>query len=140
MSPAPAVAARNTNTVVEGEIMMMDKELQRVLKEVSNDINKLSNLDRPLTKEEKKHRGRLLRRKYVLDKIKEAREKNRKDDEVFNTTVYEMLVSWGERHPFLLGLFTQLMKVKWGSGLTAVALRESAATKKEAASAERKEK
>ena len=108
---------------------MTDEELQRVLKEVSNGINKLSNLDRPLTKEEKKHRGRLSRRKYVLDKIKEAREKNHKDDEVFNTTVYEMLVSWGERHPILLGIFTQLLKVRWGSGLTAVSLRESAKPK-----------
>ncbi|GAH65764.1 unnamed protein product, partial [marine sediment metagenome] len=86
--------------------MMMDKELQRVLKEVSADIDRLANSDRPLTKEEEKYRRRLLKRKYVLDSIKEAKEKHRRDDELFNSTVYEMLVPWGERHPFLMGLVT----------------------------------
>ena len=140
MSPAPAVAARNINTVAEGEIMMMDKELQRVLKEVSADIDRLSNSDRPLTKEEEKYRRRLLKRKYVLDSIKAAKEKNRRDDELFNSTVYEMLVPWGERHPFLMGLVTHLMRVKWASGLASVSIRESDSVKKEVASAKRKEK
>ncbi|MBA7672276.1 hypothetical protein ES703_80451 [subsurface metagenome] len=140
MNPAPAVAARNINTVAEGEIMMMDKELQRVLKEVSADIDRLSNSDRPLTKEEGKYRRRLLKRKYVLDSIKEAKEKHRRDDELFNSTVYEMLVPWGERHPFLMGLVTHLMRVKWASGIASVSLRESDSAKKEVTSAKRKEK
>ncbi|MFQ5996961.1 MAG: hypothetical protein ACE5KP_04985, partial [Dehalococcoidales bacterium] len=105
---------------------MTDEELNRALKEVSHGINKLSNLDRPLTREEERDRSRLSRRKYVLDRIKEAREKNRKDDEVFNSTVYEMLVSWGERHPIWMGIFTQLLRVRWGSGLTAASIRDSA--------------
>ena len=140
MNPAPAVAARNINTVAEGEIMMMDKELQRVLKEVSADIDRLSNSDRPLTKEEEKYRRRLLKRKYVLDSIKAAKEKNRRDDELFNSTVYEMLVPWGEKHPFLMGLVTHLMRVKWASGIASVSIRESDSAKKEVTSAKRKEK
>jgi len=120
--------------------MMTDEELQRVLKEVSADIDKLANSERPLTKEEKRDWSRLKYRKYVLDRIKEARERNRRDDEIYNSTVYELLVPWGERHPFLMGLVTHLMKIKWGSGLTAVSIRESASTKKEVASAKRKEK
>lgn len=140
MNPAPAVAVRNINTVAEGEIMMMDKELQRVLKEVSADIDRLTNSDRPLTKEEEKYRRRLLKRKYVLDSIKAAKEKHRRDDELFNSTVYEMLVPWGERHPFLMGLVTHLMRVKWASGLASVSIRESDSAKKEVTSAKRKEK
>jgi len=120
--------------------MMTDEQLQRVLKKVSADIDKLSNSDRPLTKEEKKNRARFKYRKYVLDCIKQAKEKNRKEDEIYNSTVYEFLVPWGERHPLLMGLVIHLMKIKWGSGLASVAFRESASTKKEVASAKRKEK
>jgi hypothetical protein len=130
MNPVPAAAARNISTVVEGEIMMTDAELKEKLQEVAADIDKLSNLDRPLTKEEEKDRGRLRYRKYVLDRIKEAREKHRKDDEVFNSAVYEMLVSWGERRPLLMVIMTHLMRIKWGSGLTSVSLRETASTKR----------
>ena len=121
--------ARNTNTVAEGESIMTDKQLQRVLKEVSADIDKLSNPDRPLTKEEERYRAKLSKRKYVLDRIKQAREKNRKEDEIYNSAVYEMLVPWGERHPFLMGIVIHLMRVRWGSGLASVAFRDSAARK-----------
>jgi hypothetical protein len=130
MNPVPAAAVRNINTVVEGEIMMTDAELKEKLQEVSADIDKLSNLDRPLTKEEERDRARLKYRKYVLDKIKEAREKHRKDDEVFNSTVYEMLVSWGERHPILMLIMTHLMRIKWGSSFASVSLRESPSIKR----------
>jgi hypothetical protein len=130
MNPVPAAAARNINTVVEGEIMMTDAELKEKLQEVSADIDKLSNLDRPLIKEEERDRARLKYRKYVLDKIKEAREKHRKDDEVFNSTVYEMLVSWGERHPILMLIMTHLMRIKWGSSFASVSLRESPSIKR----------
>jgi len=121
--------ARNTNTVAEGESIMTDKELQRVSKEVSADIDKLSNLDRPLTKEEGRYRAKLSKRKYVLDRIKQAREKNRKEDEIYNSAVYELLVPWGERHPFLMGIVIHLMRVRWGSGLASVAFRDSTARK-----------
>ena len=121
--------ARNTNTVAEGESIMTDKELQRVSKEVSADIDKLANLDRPLTKEEGRYRAKLSKRKYVLDRIKQAREKNRKEDEIYNSAVYELLVPWGERHPFLMGIVIHLMRVRWGSGLASVAFRDSTARK-----------
>ena len=130
MNHVPAAAARNINTVVEGEIMMTDEELKEKLQEVSADIDKLSNLDRPLTKEEERDRARLKYRNYVLDRIREAKEKHRRDDEVFNSTVYEMLVSWGERRPILMLIMTHLMRIKWGSGLTSISLRETAPTKR----------
>lgn len=130
MNPVPAAAAKNTNTVVEGEIMMTDAELKEKLQEVSADIDKLSNLDRPLTKEEERDRARLKYRNYVLDRIRESKEKHRRDDEVFNSTVYEMLVSWGERRPILMVLMTHLMRIKWGSGFTSISLREAPSIKR----------
>jgi len=104
--------------------MMTDEQLQRTLQEVSADIEKLSSLERALTEEERKHRARLLRRKYILDKIKEAKEKNRKDDELYNSTVYDWLVPWGEKHPILMGIMMHLMRIRWGSSLTPIAIRD----------------
>ncbi len=131
MSPAHAVAARNISTVAgDDEIMMSDEQLRQALQEVSADIDKLSNSDKPLTKEEKENQTRLSRRKYVLGKIKEAKDKNRKDDEIFNFTVYELLVPWGERHPSLMGIMVHLMRIKWGSGLASVSIREAGVKEK----------
>jgi len=130
MNPVPVAAARSINTVVEGETMMTDAELKQNLEEVSAGIDKLSNLERPLTREEERDRARLKYRKYVLDRIKEAREKHRKDDEVYNSTVYELLVPWGEKHPILMLIMTHLMKIKWGSSITSISLRETIKPKK----------
>ncbi len=104
---------------------MTDEELREKLEEVSVGIARLSSLERPLTKEEEKYRARLLRRKHVLDKIKEAKEKNRKDDELYNSTVYEWLVPWGEEHPILMAILMHFMRIRWGSSLTPIAIRES---------------
>jgi hypothetical protein len=131
MSPARAVAAKNISTVAgDDEIMMNEEQLRQALQKVSADLDKLANSDKPLTKEEREYQNRLLRRKYVLGKIKEAKDKKRKDDEVFNSTVYEMLVSWGERHLILMGIMTHLMRIKWGSGLASVSLREAGVKEK----------
>ena len=93
--------------------MWTDEQLQEALQEVSADMDKLSNSEKPLTKEEGKYRKKLVMRKYVLDKIKEAKEKDQKDDELYNTTVYDLLVPWGERHPILMNIMMRLMKTKW---------------------------
>ena len=94
--------------------MMSDEELQKTLKEVSRDLARLSKSEKPLTKEERKYRGRLLMRQHVLAQIKIAKEKKHKDTELFNTTIYEMLVSWGERHPVLMFFMTNIMRARWG--------------------------
>ena len=126
MPPAPAVAVRNTNTVAEGKIIMMsDERLQQALKEAADGLDKLSNSKKPLTKEEKKDRGRLLKRKYILDRIKEAKEKNHRSEELYNSSIYELLVPWGEKHPFLMFVLMHLLRVRWQSGLSPIALRDS---------------
>jgi hypothetical protein len=119
MNPAPVEAARNTNTVVEGEIAMMTEEQwKETMKEVTGELEKLSDLERPLTKEEQKHRNKYRIRKYVLDKIKEAGDKNSKSDELYNTTYYQMLVPWGEKHPVLFFFWMRLVRARWW-GVTA---------------------
>ncbi len=96
--------------------MINDQELQRTLQELSETINGLSNSDGPLTTEEQKYRTRLLRRKDILSLIQESKEKDRKDAELYHTTVYNLLVPWGEKHPVLMFLMLHMMRVKWGSG------------------------
>ncbi len=124
MNPVPAAAARNTSTVVEGDSIMMTKEqLQEALEEVSAELDQLSNREKPLTKEEKKYRGKLLMRKNVLEQIKAAKEKNQKSEELYNNTVYGLLVPWGEKHPVLMFITMRLMRAKWW-GISAYTLRE----------------
>ena len=93
--------------------MMSNEQLQQALQGVSEDMDKLTNSEKPLTKEEEKYRKKLVMRKYVLSKIQEAKDKNHKDDELYNSTVYDLLVPWGENHPVLMNIMMRLMKAKW---------------------------
>ncbi len=94
--------------------MMSDEALQKTLKEVSEGLAGLSHTEKPLTKEQRKYRGRLLMRQHILAQIKIAKEKKHKDVELFHTTIYEMLVGWGERHPVLMFFMTNIMRARWG--------------------------
>ena len=72
------------------------------MQKVSESIDSLAKSDEPLTQEERRHRETLSVRKLVLDKIKEAKEKQRAKDELYNNVVYSMLKSsLGQKHPFL---------------------------------------
>ena len=98
--------------------MMTEEQLKELSQEVDGELEKLSSLERPLTGEEKKQRNIYRIRKYVLDKIKEAKDTNRKGDELYNTTYYNMLVPWGEKHPILFALWMRIIKARWW-GITA---------------------
>lgn len=93
--------------------MMTEEQLQGLRQEVGGELDNLSNLERTLTREEEKHRGKLRLRKYVLEKIKEAKDKNQRSDELYNTTYYQMLVPWGEKHPILFFLLMRIIKARW---------------------------
>ncbi|MBL7126924.1 MAG: hypothetical protein ISS58_06985 [Dehalococcoidales bacterium] len=93
--------------------MMSEEQIQGLLQELGGELDHLSSLERPLTKEEEKHRKRLQFRKYVVDRIKEARAKGQKSDELFNTTYYSMLVPWGEKHPLLFFLWMRIIRARW---------------------------
>ena len=98
--------------------MMTEEQWQEAIAGVSVELEKLSGLERPLTKDEEKHRNKYRIRKYVLDKIKEAGDTNRRSDELYNTTYYQMLVPWGEKHPVLFFFLMRVIRARWW-GVTA---------------------
>ncbi len=98
--------------------MISEEQEKELRQEISGELDNLSNLERPLTKEEEKHGKKMRFRKYVLDKIKEARDKNQKSDELYNTTYYQMLVPWGEKHPVLFFFWMRIIRARWW-GVTA---------------------
>ncbi len=111
MTPAPAAAARNTNTVVEGKIIMTDEELQKAIQEVDESLDNLSKTDEPLTKQQARSRKILLLKKETLYHIKEAKATDNKKEEVYHTVHYNLLTRWGEKHPFLIGLV--ISNLRW---------------------------
>ena len=92
---------------------MNDEELQQKIQEVSESIDKLSDPDKPLTKKEENHKRVLLLMKETLEKIKTAREKGDKEQEMANIMNYGLLATYGEKHPIL----THLMRIKLRSNL-----------------------
>ena len=102
--------ARNTNAAVEGEIIMTDEELQQTIQEISENIDKLSKPDKPLTKKEGNHKRVLLLMRETLERIKVAREKGDKEQEMANMMNYGLLSSYGEKHPILAHLIKMKLR------------------------------
>ena len=90
---------------------MTDEELEQALQKLSESIEELSDPEKPLSKEERKHQYILLLKKETLQKLKQAREKNDKHQEFQHAAMYGLLTSWGEKHPFLLHLAR--IKLRW---------------------------
>ena len=80
---------------------MTDEEITKLIQELSEELDKLSDSEKPLSKEEKNHINTLLLRKETLQKIKEARKKGKSYQEFSLTMTYGLLTSIGEKHPFL---------------------------------------
>ena len=92
---------------------MNNEELEKEIQEVRESLNNLTKPEEPLTKEEISYRETLATRKVVLDQIKEAKEKQRTNDEIYNNLVYSILRSaWGQKHPFLASMI--LRNFRWG--------------------------
>ena len=98
--------------------MMTEEQLRELTQEVSEELDRLVDSEKPLTKEEEKYQKRLRIRKYVLGKIKEAKDTKRRGDELYNTTYYQMLVPWGEKHPVLFFMLMRIIRARWW-GVTA---------------------
>jgi hypothetical protein len=88
---------------------MTNEELKRESQEVGQRLDKLSQSDEP---QPKRLREWLLLRQQTLEKIKEAKEKNNRDQEFYNTVYYGILNTWGEKHPFLASFV--MSRVRWG--------------------------
>ena len=90
---------------------MTDEELQQEIQNISEAIDRLSNSDKPLTKQEKRRKHILLLKKETLQKIREARAKKDLMQERDLTVTYGLLTSMGEKHPFLTGFLRS--KFRW---------------------------
>ena len=71
------------------------------MQEVSEGLKILSDPDKPLDKEKRRREQVLLSRKDALERIKEAKEKGRRNQEIKSTIDYSLLTEWGEKRPFL---------------------------------------
>ncbi len=65
-------------------------------------IDRLSDPDKPLTKEEKIRKQVLLLQRQALKGIKAAREKGNVQQEIIAGIDYALLTEYGEKHPFLM--------------------------------------
>ena len=92
---------------------MTDEQLQKLIQDVSESLDQLSDPDKSLTKEERNRKQILLLKQETLCKIKEAREKNQKDQEILHTANYGLLTSLGEKHPYLMHLIKS--NLRWSS-------------------------
>ena len=111
MTPAPAVAGRNTRNAAEGEVTMTDEELEQEIQKLNEGLEELSDPEKPLSKEERKRQHLLLLKKETLEKAKQAKEKNDQKQEIENLAMYGVLTSWGEKHPFLVHLAR--IRLRW---------------------------
>jgi hypothetical protein len=96
--------------------MFSKEHVEQELKKMNDELNRLAQAEKPLTKEEQSWRGKLRFRKVVLDEIKRAKEKDNKSSEVYHTTLYEMLIDWGERRPLLMFLMSNILRARFGMG------------------------
>ena len=87
---------------MEGKNIMTDEELEQTIQELTESIDKLSSTEKPLTEEEKEGKRILLIKREYLQRIKKAREKNDKAEELTLTKNYGLFTALGEKHPFLM--------------------------------------
>ncbi|MFC2013632.1 hypothetical protein ACFLU8_01960 [Chloroflexota bacterium] len=92
---------------------MTDEELQNAIQDVNESIDNLPKSDESMSKEEKRRREVFLLKKDILYKIKDARENNEKDKELYHTMDYGLLTSLGETHPYLMALIKS--NLRWNA-------------------------
>ena len=81
---------------------MKEEELETLIQEVSESLDKLSKSDQPLPKEERNHKQVPLLQRETLKRIREAKEKGDWHQEMKAGIDYALLTSYGEKHPFLM--------------------------------------
>jgi len=75
---------------------MTDEELQEAIRDAENDVKNLSlpPPSRPLPEHEVRRREMILLKQLTLYKIEEAKKQNKKDVELFNTAIYDLMTSF----------------------------------------------
>ncbi len=88
---------------------MTDEELEALIKEVSEQIDKLSDPEKPLSKEERKQKLLLQVEGEALEKIRTAREKGSIQQEIRASIDYALLKQYGKKSLFLMNFFKSQM-------------------------------
>jgi len=73
---------------------MTDKELKNAIKEANEALDKLSRPSGPLSESEVRYREMVLLRQLTLYKIEDTRKQDRKDLELLNIEVYNLMNSF----------------------------------------------
>jgi len=76
--------------------MMTDRELQEVIKDANKDLDSLHSPppSGPLPQHEVWRREMILLRQLTAYKIEDARKQGKKDVELFNTAIYDLMTSF----------------------------------------------
>ena len=90
---------------------MTDEELQQIIQDISESIEKLSDPEKTLTKDEERRKQLFLLKKEVLLKIVEAREKKDRNKELAAHMDYTLLTTFGEKHPFLFNIMRSKIRM-----------------------------
>ena len=83
---------------------MTDEEISQEMKELDEDIARLADADKPLSKQERRRQNVNRLKKDTLLRLQQAREKNNLQQEIQCGIDYALLKSFGDRHPLLLHL------------------------------------
>ena len=83
---------------------MTDEELEQEILDMSEAMDKLSKSDDPLTKQEKRRKFILPLKRDTLQRMKQAKEKKDRNQELKCNMDYALLEEFGEKHPLLLHL------------------------------------
>jgi hypothetical protein len=93
---------------------MTDEEIENLMQEASEQIDKLSDPEKPLTKKEKNRKAVLQLQREALKKMKLAREKGNMYQEMRATLDYTLITNYAEKHPFWAGFIKSQMGWWWG--------------------------
>jgi hypothetical protein len=89
---------------------MTDEELETLIWETSEQIDKLSQSDKPLSREEKRHKLVLRLQRESLERMKEAKKKGSIEKETRAATDYAILKNYGGKHPLLFNYIHSLTR------------------------------
>lgn len=88
---------------------MTNEELEKLIQEVSEQIDRLSEREKSLTKAEKTHKLVLQLQMETLKKMQTAKEKGNFQQEIRAGIDYALLNKYGEKHPLLMNFIKSQM-------------------------------
>ena len=93
---------------------MTNEELEKLMQEVSEQIDRLSDdPEKPLTRQERTRKLVLNVQREALKKIQSAKAKGSLHQEVRAGMDYALLVRYGEKNPFLMNFVRSKMRWWW---------------------------